>query len=480
MKEKSKEQIRELLAACTASSGKNLKVCAKHLLEFIDQGKYVFSQADIGKHCDLDSKQLKRVLFQIKEKGIIKSCNAWDGRYMLYRFNADLPLSQPTSEDGSVPEYPSEEADISTPQSDHPVPALTIRDYAPDVVEAIQELQSSTVSQKDQRIGTALQSCLSKGVITDQDYARYGSAAKMPRDMQLAEWMGIVEKISANVYRINRHRSDRLPKIAGRHRKLIALLYRHYAGGWFSLQDASSVSSYAPSTISGLLHRLIHLHAVERTERSIYKYYRLMINPMDHPCFFDVEYVKTGELSKKDEPQFQHPAPEPPEIIDGPYSDEFYAVLNRLDTSDSEKDNRLSGMLRRNMKKGFITMNDYAERGYSSSVWFKDMELAVVLGLVYVGKRGFRTLNRTLDSRRNNMQPNLKKTVTEIYEAFGNQIFTSEMFVATVKYSETHSYASLHKLTLMRVVDLRKTEDGNQYHLLVNPEDNPECFDQAA
>ncbi len=73
-----------------------------------------------------------------------------------------------------------------------------------------------------------------------------------------------------------------------------------------------------------------------------------------------------------------------------------------------------------------------------------------------------------------------KKTITAIYEAFGDQIFSSEMFVATLNYTKSYSYASLHKLALMRVLDQQTTKDGSRYQLLVNPEDNPECFDAAA
>ena len=67
-----------------------------------------------------------------------------------------------------------------------------------------------------------------------------------------------------------------------------------------------------------------------------------------------------------------------------------------------------------------------------------------------------------------------------IYETFGDQEFSPEMFIATLNYSPSYSYVSLHRLTLLRILDQRCTEDGNQYQLLVNPEDHPECFDSAA
>ena len=102
------------------------------------------------------------------------------------------------------------------------------------------------------------------------------------------------------------------------------------------------------------------------------------------------------------------------------------------------------------------------------------------LGLDYRDAEGRRILNRAFRPSRDYLKPRMKKAVTAICEAFGDKAFTSEMFIATLKYSEAHTYASLHKLALMRVVDQRQTDKGNQYHLLVNPEDNPECFAEAA
>ena len=54
------------------------------------------------------------------------------------------------------------------------------------------------------------------------------------------------------------------------------------------------------------------------------------------------------------------------------------------------------------------------------------------------------------------------------------------MFIATLNYSVSYTYASLHKLTLLRLLDQNIDENGNRYRLAVNPEENPECFDPAA
>lgn len=69
--------------------------------------------------------------------------------------------------------------------------------------------------------------------------------------------------------------------------------------------------------------------------------------------------------------------------------------------------------------------------------------------------------------------------MTAMYESFGDEAFTGEMFMATLDYSHSHACAVLHELTLIRVIDCWK-EDVNQYRLTVNPEQNPEYFAEVA
>lgn len=110
-------------------------------------------------------------------------------------------------------------------------------------------------------------------------------------------------------------------------------------------------------------------------------------------------------------------------------------------------------------------------------MWLADTALARQLGLIRKDESGGFILNKTLCPE---LQPHQKKTVSAIYEAFGYQEFSYEMFIATLNYSVSYTYASLHKLTLLRILDQRSTEEGSQYQLLVNPEDHPECFEIAA
>ena len=156
-------------------------------------------------------------------------------------------------------------------------------------------------------------------------------------------------------------------------------------------------------------------------------------------------------------------------------------MINMLESSaTSLRDRRLAHALRLCMDKGTISKNNYLQWGYTTGQWDKDIELAVDLGLVQRDKEGIYRLSKTVSQPHSNLRPRLKKEITDIYKAFGDQIFTSEMFTATLNYSAAQTYASLHKLTLLRLVNQQTTVDGSLYQLLVNPEDNPECFDAAA
>lgn len=78
------------------------------------------------------------------------------------------------------------------------------------------------------------------------------------------------------------------------------------------------------------------------------------------------------------------------------------------------------------------------------------------------------------------LKPHEKKTIAAIYDAFGDQSFSTEMFIATVNYSAAYCYASLKNLTMLRILERTSTEDGSRYQLLINPEEYPECFELTA
>ena len=147
------------------------------------------------------------------------------------------------------------------------------------------------------------------------------------------------------------------------------------------------------------------------------------------------------------------------------------------ESSTSPRDRRLANVLTYCLDEGVIRQSNYERWGFTQSMWTSDMKLARQLGLAYKVSTGVYGMNKRLKPE---LQPHQKKTVSAIYETFGDQEFSSEMFIATLNYSLSHTYASLHKLTLLRILDQRSTDEGNRYQLLVSPEDHPECFELAA
>ena len=478
VKEKSKKQIRKLLVECKKSSGENTRVCAKRFLEFLDQEKYIFSQTDIAKCCNLNSKQITKVMYHMRKKGIVKSSNVREGRYILYRFNMDL-RSLPKSEDGFAPEYPNVGSDTAISQLSDPVPALTIHDYAPDVIEAIKELRDSGHYKKDCRLGEIIFSCLYKGVVTAQDYADYGSIKKMNDDFALPVRMGIVEKVRSGVFRIKQQRDCGLPPIGYLQKAVLSAFYRCFRQEWFTKKMALAELKMSRSRVGEALHQFAVLRLVEHKGNGVY-HYRLLVNPVDFPSLFNKDALVIDDSSAIADQVGKLTVPEPLKR-DGSYSDEVYDLLEKMAySSGSMKDRRLSAALQQCLEQGVLLRSDYVNWGLSDSVWKADTEFAVQLGLVRKENKDEYVLNRSLSPMSSQLKKQQKKTITAIYEAFGDQIFSSEMFVATLNYTKSYSYASLHKLALMRVLDQQTTKDGSRYQLLVNPEDNPECFDAAA
>ena len=142
----------------------------------------------------------------------------------------------------------------------------------------------------------------------------------------------------------------------------------------------------------------------------------------------------------------------------------------------------LASMAKRKVAAYARVSTDHEEQqsSYSDNMWLADTTLAAQLGLITKQPDGDYTINRELQTEFSKLKPHQRKAITAIYEAFGYDTFSSEMIVATLNYSVSYTYASLHKLTLLRILEQKITDEGCQYQLLVNPEDHPECFIEAA
>ena len=171
-----------------------------------------------------------------------------------------------------------------------------------------------------------------------------------------------------------------------------------------------------------------------------------------------------------------HPQAQPVET--GGYDQDVLDRVDELVQSNSPKDKRIGGLLLECMARGEITVDDYAAIGESSK-WFGDMQLASQLGLVEKTSPQRYVILRHLKTGALSLSKGQKRFITEMYETFGDDVFSTEMVIATLDYSGAHVSAYLHQFTLLRILDCRK-EDVYRYQFLINPEEHPEYFEPAA
>ena len=437
-------RVRGKLCHLASNSGPVMKTGAKFLLSLMDNQVDTFTVDDIVNGCGFTLKQAGNFVTHLREMSLIESVGKRTNRCMIYQFaTAQLPLG---------------------PQ-----------DYSPEIMQAIAELRSSARSAKDRRIGEILAASLAKGMITAADYTDAEDAAKIYTDMLLPEQMGIVKKVAPGVYRINRNIIETLPTPSGSQKTALSALYQSFGSEPFTREGAMAAMKLGKSSTCSLLHQLSLLRLIDCQENDVFVY-RLRVNPNDHPTLFAGE--PTPPVSP---PEDNHSAPEPVAALAEGYSQDVLEQLNILsESSTSNRDRRVSEVLRSCLAKGTLLRSDYEARGYSDNMWLADTALAAQLGLITKQPDGDYTINRELQTEFSKLKPHQRKAITAIYEAFGYDTFSSEMFVATLNYSVSYTYASLHKLTLLRILEQKITDEGCQYQLLVNPEDHPECFIEAA
>ena len=170
--------------------------------------------------------------------------------------------------------------------------------------------------------------------------------------------------------------------------------------------------------------------------------------------------------------------PQAQPVETGGYDQDVLDRVDELVQSNSPKDKRIGGLLLECMARGEITVDDYAAIGESSK-WFGDMQLASQLGLVEKTSPQRYVILRHLKTGARSLSKGQKRFITEMYETFGDDVFSTEMVIATLDYSGAHVSAYLHQFTLLKILDCRK-EDVYRYQFLINPEEHPEYFEPAA
>ena len=427
-------RVKDRLYEMIGGKGEISKKCSKVLLKLFDEGVYSFNSEDFVQRCGVSRNSASVFIGHLRERGLIEYGDQSPGEYKSYRVKSDLPPLLPG-------------------------------DYAPSIINTIRELQHSETSENDRRLGDLLLSCLPKGLITAADYEQYNVIEKMPSEMSLPLQMGLVTKVTRHVYRINRNVSKETILVTETTKKVLSIVYRNFGHEWFTRKTVMPVLNKCKSAVDKELHRLSQLHIFECQNESPHKY-RLLVDPETHPTFFAENTVPLADTAPVTEQN------------DADYSDEVYELINTLAASEfSTRDRRLGTVMQQCIEKGTLFRSDYDDWGYTENMWSIDTELAVQLGLISKESPDCYSLNKEL---RPELRPTQKKTLTAIYEAFGYEEFSSDMFIATLNYSVSYTYASLHKLTLLRLLDQNIDENGNRYRLVVTPEDNPECFEPAA
>ncbi len=86
-------------------------------------------------------------------------------------------------------------------------------------------INSDKSSRKDKRIGSIIHSCLSRGVITAEDYEIIGEATKMNTDMAFAKQLGLVELLPDGNYEINKALKNSFNKIEKGTKNILSEMY---------------------------------------------------------------------------------------------------------------------------------------------------------------------------------------------------------------------------------------------------------------
>ena len=158
---------------------------------------------------------------------------------------------------------------------------------------------------------------------------------------------------------------------------------------------------------------------------------------------------------------------------------EMLQLIRELrDSSRSLKDRRLGTMLAMFLPQGYISLDDYRKYG-NESKWSTDMALASLLGMVEKNNRTQCTILKELKSGPPNLSKKQRKFISDMYNTFGDSIFSIDMVIATLDYSGSHVSAYLHQFTLLRILECRK-EEVNKYQFLVSPNDYPQLFEESA
>ena len=109
-----------------------------------------------------------------------------------------------------------------------------------------------------------------------------------PTDMQLAEQMGIVDRITDDSYRIRKTVRPGLPHLDGSQKAMMTKMFKEFGDGTFSREMVTASLDYSKAHACAMLHQftLIRILDCRKDEEKGVFVYQLRVNPEEHPeCF---------------------------------------------------------------------------------------------------------------------------------------------------------------------------------------------------
>ena len=245
-------RVREELRTLIAGQGLHLPAIARLLLNYLDDGRYSFTALEVRDEMGINIKQTHNLLYSIRSKGIIEQIESTDSKTVYTFSSCDLSES----------------------------------DYAPEMINSLNELVNGSTSMKDKRIGTMILQHLSQGYITIKDYEATGDESRWAEDMKLAEQMGFVKRITKERCVILCNAQPCFEMLDNGQKKRAKLMYDTFGEDTFSLEMVVATLDYSSSTASAYLHQFTLLRILDCRKEDV-NLYQFLVNPKEHPEVFE-------------------------------------------------------------------------------------------------------------------------------------------------------------------------------------------------
>ncbi len=227
---------------------------ADRLERFLDSGVMSFTREQLIAEQNYTPKQIESVFFRLREAGIIYASHR-EHKVMVYCF---AHVERVRSGNGK---------------------------YSNAVLDVLRRLAASKTSIKDKRVGTMLLRNLPSGVLRRIDYEQAGQREKWSKDMQFAQQMGLVRKVSGDEYEIRMDLDENYERLLSVQKAAAAIIYRQFGMETFSTEMVIATLNYSRPHASAMLHQFTLLGILGCKQNEVNRY-QFMFTPDMHPeCF---------------------------------------------------------------------------------------------------------------------------------------------------------------------------------------------------